>query len=191
MHCYVTLADYATIEVLQYQHKAGATGQLLVDTVNAYEYEAEQLLVGDTSPASGAYSATASPAPSEVFLPVLRQGDERRAHIVIIGTGAMAQSVAYTVAHLCHYPNYAEGGQRTRITFIGEGMEAWQQHLVASRPALLAMRWRMPPRFPTSSMWSGSLLMPPRRRPWRGASSRPRPTRCCVWWYARAMSGRP
>ena len=139
VHCYVTLADYATIEVLQYQRKAGATGQLLVDTVNAYEYEAEQLLVGDTSPASGAYSATASPAPSEVFLPVLRQGDERRAHIVIIGTGAMAQSVAYTVAHLCHYPNYAEGGQRTRITFIGEDMEAWQQHLVASRPALFAL----------------------------------------------------
>ena len=99
VHCYVTLADYATIEVLQYQRKAGATGQLLVDTVNAYEYEAEQLLVGDTSPASGADSATASAAPSEAFLPVLRQGDERRAHIVIIGTGAMAQSDGHVVAH--------------------------------------------------------------------------------------------
>lgn len=123
IHCFLTLRDYASTEVFQYL-KARPEGRLLlVDTVNEHEYMAEQLLVGSAN----------------TFTPVLRSGDTRRAHFVIIGTGAVAQAVAYTVAHICHYPGYAERGLRTRITFIAPGMAYWRDHLVASRPALFSL----------------------------------------------------
>lgn len=121
--CYMTIRDYTTTEVFQYL-KARPEGRLLlVDTINDNEYKAEQLLVNS----------------DRQFTPILRSGDKRRAHFVIVGTGPIAQAVAYTAAHICHYANYCEAGLRTLITFVGEDMEQWRDRLVASRPALFAM----------------------------------------------------
>lgn len=123
IHCYLTLRDYTSTEVFQYLKTRPEGRLLLVDTVNEHEYTAEQLLVGAAN----------------TFTPVLRSGDTRRAHFVIIGTGPVAQAVAYTAAHICHYPGYLERGLRTRITFIAPGMERWRDHLMASRPALFSL----------------------------------------------------
>lgn len=123
IRCFLTLRDYASTEVFQYLKTKPMGRLLLVDTINDYEYMAEQLLV-DTHRA---------------FTPVIRQGDSSKAHFIIIGTGPMAQAVAYTAAHICHYANYTERGTRTRITFIAKDMEQWRDHLMASRPALFAL----------------------------------------------------
>ena len=120
---YMTIRDFTTTEVFQYLKDRPEGRLLLVDTINDSEYRAEQLLV---DPARG-------------FTPVLREGDRRQAHFIVIGTGAVAQAVAYTAAHICHYASYREAGVRTRITFVGEGMERWRDHMVASRPALFAL----------------------------------------------------
>lgn len=130
--CYVTFADYTTTEVIQYSRQKPTESRLLVDTVNVYEYEAERLLVDD-------YRSCYSGQKYIEFLPGLDKEDKRHLHLLIVGTGRMAQAVAYTAAHLCHYPNFAECGARTLITFVGEDMRSWQQHLQASRPALFAM----------------------------------------------------
>ena len=120
---YMTISDYTTTEVFQYL-KARPNGRLLlIDTINENEYLAEQLLVDM----------------SREFVPVLREDDRRRAHFIIIGTGAVAQAVAYTAAHICHYASYNKAGVRTRITFVGESMAQWRDHMVASRPALFAL----------------------------------------------------
>lgn len=121
IHCYIIVNDHLTTEVFQYSKQKPGAQKLLVDVINDNEYQAEQLLV-DTP-----------------FLPRLRQGDSRLAQIVILGTNSIAQAVADTAAHLCHYPNFIEQGKRTVITFIGEGMEPFRNRLLAARPALFAM----------------------------------------------------
>lgn len=121
IHCYLSVRDHLTTEVLQYLKQKPEEGPLLVDVVNDNEYQAEQLLV-DTP-----------------FLPILRQGDSRQLQLFILGTGAVAQAVAYTAAHVCHYPSFSEQGRRTVITFVGEHMAQWRNDLIAARPALFAL----------------------------------------------------
>ena len=114
IHCYITLKEQASSEVFQYL-KQNETGHLLlVDVINDYEYAAEQLLVNTD------------------FLPVIRQGDDKTSHIIILGIGSVAQAVAYTAAHISHYPT----GKKTKITFIAEGMRKWMDDLVIARPGL-------------------------------------------------------
>lgn len=120
-HCYLSVHDYLTTEVLQYLKQKPNESHLLVDVVNDNEYQAEQLFV-DTP-----------------FLPILKQNDSRQMQLFILGTGAVAQAVAYTAAHLCHYPSFSEQGKRTIITFIGEDMAQWRNDLMAARPALFAL----------------------------------------------------
>lgn len=121
--CFLTLDSFNATEVFQYSKIKPKSNLLLVDTVNEYEYMAEQLLINEKTS----------------FLPIIKSGSDEQANIVIIGTGPMAQAIAYTVAHLCHYPNFTEKGIKTRITFIGSDMRNWKRHLEASRPTLFKM----------------------------------------------------
>lgn len=121
IHCYLTIEDQLTTEVFQYLKQKPEDKHLLVDVINESEYQAEQLLVGTS------------------FLPVIKQGENRHAHIIILGLGTVAQAVANTVAHICHYPSYPQYGKRTIITFIGENMKEWRDEMLASRPVLFEM----------------------------------------------------
>ena len=131
------LREQTSVEVFQYlklqgRDKYSASGQngwtatgknLLVDVLNEYECYAEMLLVNEEQP----------------FLPQIKESDNFRSHVVILGLGAMAQAVAYTVAHVSHYPNFIRTGKKTCITFIGEGCKHWMEELVASRPGLFEL----------------------------------------------------
>lgn len=117
IHCYITVNEQVSSEVFQYL-KQNQTGHLLlVDVINDYEFAAEQLLVNTD------------------FLPIIKQGEDKSSHIIIFGTGRVAQAVAYTVAHISHYPT----NSKTRITFIGEGMRKWMDDLVIARPGLFEL----------------------------------------------------
>lgn len=121
IHCYITLEDQTSTEIFQYSRIKGDGRLLLVDCINDYEHLAEQLLVNTS------------------FLPVIRQGESKQSHIVIIGTGPVAQAVAYTSAHISHYPSFTEKGMKTKITFIGDGMGKWMNKMLSSRPVLFEM----------------------------------------------------
>ena len=121
IHCYITVCEQSTVEIFQY-FKAKVSGRLLlVDIINDYEYEAEQLLVNTD------------------FLPIINSDSESYSQIIIIGTGPAAQAVAYTVAHLSHYPNYTTKGLKTCITFISKDMKEWMDKFVAARPGLFEL----------------------------------------------------
>lgn len=135
--CLLLLREQTSIEVFQYlklqgRDKHSAPGQngwtatgknLLVDVLNEYECYAEMLLVDAEFP----------------FLPQIKETDNFRSHVVILGHSAMAQAIAYTVAHMSHYPNFMRTGKKTCITFIGEGGKRWMEDLVASRPGLFEL----------------------------------------------------
>ena len=132
--CTLLLREQTCIEVFQYLKLQGrdkyasseqggwtATGKhLLVDVLNEHECFAEMLLVNEKFP----------------FLPIIKENDNVRSHVVIMGHSPMAQAIAWTVAHVSHYPNFVRTGKKTCITFIGEGGKEWMQELVSTRPGL-------------------------------------------------------
>lgn len=121
IHAYVTVKEHVTSEVMQCNKQKPNDRRLMVEVINDHEYQAEQLLVNTT------------------FLPVIRRGDTRQVQFFLIGTHGVAQAVAETLAHVCHYPSYQERGVRTVITFIGEDAPGLLDALKAARPALFAM----------------------------------------------------
>lgn len=121
IYCYLSISEIGTQEVFQYSRQTDTSHLLLVDIINDYEYYAEQLMVGTD------------------FLPIIKTGQDKTCHIIIIGTGKSAQSVAYTAAHICHYPSFTEFGRKTEITFIGTGMKKFKDMLIISRPHLFSM----------------------------------------------------
>ena len=50
-------------------------------------------------------------------------------HLVLLGASQMAYALAFTVAHVAHYPNYITRGLRTRITIVDPLMEEHSQFL--------------------------------------------------------------
>lgn len=132
--CILLLREQTCVEVFQYLKLQGrdkyasseqggwtATGKhLLVDVLNEHECFAEMLLVNEKFP----------------FLPIIKENDNFRSHVVIMGSCPMAQAIAYTVAQVSHYPNFVRTGKKTCITFIGDGGKDWMQELVSTRPGL-------------------------------------------------------
>lgn len=121
IYCYLSINETVTQEVFQYYLRNDTSHLLLVDIINDYEYYAEQLMVGTD------------------FLPVIKSGEAKTCHIIIVGTGKSAQSAAYTAAHICHYPSYSEFGRKSEISFVGTGMKTFRDMLIASRPHLFSM----------------------------------------------------
>lgn len=119
--------DYTTTEVIsRYTANGMENASLLVDFVNAHEYQAEQFL---------AYSD---------FLPAIKRDDERTLNLVVIGKSDMTRAVVSTVAHIAHYPNYAVCGGRTRINVVAENVEEWARDFMASHEGLfLLSRWTL------------------------------------------------
>ncbi len=121
IHCYITLEDMTSSEIFQYSRVKGAGHLLLVDCINDYEHLAEQLMVNTP------------------FLPVIKQGEDKQSHIIILGTGPVAQALAYAAAHISHYPNFTDKGIKTKITFIAGGMQKWMNKMISARPVLFEM----------------------------------------------------
>ena len=117
----MSISEIGTQEVFQYSRQTDTSHLLLVDVINDYEYYAEQLMVGTD------------------FLPIIKTGQDKTCHIIIIGTGKSAQSVAYTAAHICHYPSFTEFGRKTEISFIGTEVKEFKDMLIISRPHLFSM----------------------------------------------------
>ncbi len=122
IHCHLLLSNPSTSEILWYlkapeQNK----GHLLVDVFNEYEFMSEQLLVGTD------------------FLPTIREAENERLHVVLLGTGPIAQAVAFAVANVCHYPNFKRTNLKTCITFVDEDCEKWVDRLVVSRMGLFRL----------------------------------------------------
>lgn len=122
-HCYVTLRERTSFEVLYYQKLNFSNEHLLVDIINEYEFIAEQLLVEREN----------------LFLPVLGASDDKRSHVFLLGANAISSALAYTVAHISHYPNFASKGLRTCITIMDADCRSFMEELVSARPGLFEL----------------------------------------------------
>jgi len=121
--CFVSMEDGTSVEVFRYlsQTESSSDGSLSVDFVPSWEYQAEQLLV---------YTD---------FLPAIAKDSDKHSHIVILGRNVVAKALAFTAAHISHYPNFKEGQNRTMITFIAPGMRSFMESMVVSMKDLFSL----------------------------------------------------
>lgn len=113
--CYVTLEMHASLDIFQYLPNSSVS-RLRPEIIHTGDYIAEQLLV-DTQ-----------------FLPV--PSGEEYLHIVIAGSARAARSFASVAAHICHFPGFAEGKHRTRISFVDAGIRERMDQFVSNHQNL-------------------------------------------------------
>ncbi len=113
--CFLTLKDRLSSDILNYIPRQEGS-RLRAELINTDDYICEQLLV-DTD-----------------FIPVPRDGNIL--HIVISGSGSIAEAFALVAAQICHFPAFATSGVRTRISFINEGIRSRMDEFIAAHQNL-------------------------------------------------------
>ena len=101
--CYLMMEQSSTLSVFNYLKEEDAS-RLNIEAINESDYAAEQLMINTS------------------FLPVISRDDvQQRAHIVIVGNSDASHSFASVAAQICHYPNFKDYSNRTKITMVGYG----------------------------------------------------------------------
>lgn len=121
IHTYVVLTDTSTMEVISRTNKIMSSSTLKVDYINISEYQIEELIVGGD------------------FMPVIKENDTARAHFVIFGAGDKARTMAMTIAHNAHYPNFTKTHKRTRIDFVSDKAESLMRDLFITYEPMFRM----------------------------------------------------
>ena len=109
--CFLTLNDRLSVDILNHLPPRDGS-RLRAELIDTDDYLCEQLLV-DTD-----------------FIPV--PGNGRFLHIVISGSGGVAEAFALVSAQICHFPSFVSGGGRTRISFIDEGIRSSMDEFIAA-----------------------------------------------------------
>ena len=115
--CCVVMDSQTTMGIYHYSKESDneTAGNLHVDIVNANEYEAEQVLAGESFPCiDRSLDADGN------LVKGIRPDSDQSVHLVIFGLTQMGRAFATTAANLMHYPNFKGGEHRSRITFVGE-----------------------------------------------------------------------
>lgn len=110
VECYFLCSHLDTLRILQLQTEP-LPKQLHLTAMNTAESWAQRVLVNkDGYPALNRH-----PHPSGE--------DKEYVHLVLIGASQMSYALAFTTAHMAHYPNFITRGLRTRITIVDPQMD--------------------------------------------------------------------
>ena len=127
--CYFLCNHLNTLRILQLQTEP-LPPQLHLTVMNAPESWAQRVFVN-----------------KEGFPPLNRHecpsaNDEDYVHLVLFGASQMAYALAFTAAHIAHYPNYITKGLRTRITMIDPQMDIHSDFLRSHYASLFQLARR-------------------------------------------------
>lgn len=129
IECYFLCNHLNTLRILQLQTEP-LPAQLHLTVMNAPESWAQRVLVN-----------------CEGFPPLNRHehpgpDDKEYVHLVLLGASQMAYEMAFTTAHIAHYPNFITQGLRTRITIIDENMSVHSDFLRSHYASLFRLARR-------------------------------------------------
>ena len=134
VECYFLCNHLNTLRILQLQ-TSPLPPQLHLTVMNTSESWAQRVLVnGNGYPSLNRHEQPAA-------------DDKEYVHLVLLGASQMAYALAFTTAHVAHYPNYFSRGVRTRITVIDPKMEQHSEFLRSHYDSLFRlsrrtdMRW--------------------------------------------------
>ena len=134
--CCMVLESQTTMGIYHYTKASDneVDGNLQVDIVNANEYEAEQVLAGESFP-----SIDRSLNAAGEVVDGIGPDAEQSVHLVIFGLTQMGRAFATTAANLMHYPNFKDGKHRSRITFVGERIQKPMDDFISRYEGLFRM----------------------------------------------------
>ena len=129
IECYFLCNHLNTLRILQLQTEP-LPKQLHLTVMNAPESWAQRVLVnGEGFPPLNRHE---HPGPD----------DQEYVHLVLLGASQMAYEMAFTTAHVAHYPNFITQGLRTRITIIDEQMDLHSEFLRSHYASLFRLARR-------------------------------------------------
>lgn len=129
VECYFLCNQLNTLSILQLQTEP-LPPQLHLTVMNAPESWAQRVFVNrEGYPPLNHHSHPSA-------------DDEDYVHLVLIGSSQMAFALAFTAAHVAHYPNFITKGFRTRITMIDEQMDIQSDYLHSHYASLYSMSHR-------------------------------------------------
>lgn len=146
--CYMVFHDSTSLDVYKFisDVETSKGTSLKVDIIDANEYIAEQVLVVDHD------GKNVISYPEIDYRGIMMESDGRfkvisgigpdsgrHVHFVVSGTSDMARAMALTAAHICHFPNFKDGGNRTVITIVDKGVRAWMDGFISSLPGLFRL----------------------------------------------------
>ena len=129
--CYLLLERNASAYLFNALPKED-TSTMETTIMNRLDSVAQQLLIGDGG-MSNAFTLDRGAMSEESGLHV---------HLVVVGMTQMGYALATTAAHLCHYPNFKEGGKhpkRTVITFIDPAADEERKFFKGRYPGLFEL----------------------------------------------------
>ena len=136
IECYFLCHHLSTLRILQLQTEP-LPPQLHLTVMNMPESWAQRVLVnGEGYPPINRH---ASPSVD----------DKEYVHLVLLGASQMAYALAFTAAHVAHYPNYITRRLRTRITIVDPQMDIHSEFLRSHYASLFRLahrthiRWEM------------------------------------------------
>lgn len=140
INCYLILQDTASLDVFKYVKDSETTENtdLRVDVIDSNEYISEQVLVADHDGKDEYgfpkidYREIVKEGKSFKLIPGIREQDDIHVHVVIAGMTDMARAMALTSAHICHFPNFKNGQNRTVITMADVEMKDKMYGFVSS-----------------------------------------------------------
>ena len=138
IECYFLCNHLNTLRILQLQTQP-LPPHLHLTVMNTCESWAQRVLVND-----GTYPSLNR---HEHYSP----DDKEFVHLVLLGASQMAYAMAFTAAHMGHYPNYIKQGIRSRITFIDPQMDIHSDFLRSHYASLFHLarrshiRWEQTP----------------------------------------------
>ena len=127
--CYFLCNHLNTLRILQLQTEP-LPSTLHLTVMNTSESWAQRVLING----EGYPSLNRHPVPSA--------DDKEVVHLVLLGISQMAYALAFTAAHVAHYPNFIKQGLRTRITFIDPNMDVHSDFLSSHYASLFRLSHR-------------------------------------------------
>ena len=116
IECYFLCNHLNTLRILQLQTEP-LPEQLHLTAMNTAESWAQRVLVNrDGYPTLNRHEHPSGE-------------DKDYVHLVLLGASQMAYALAFTAAHVAHYPNYITRALRTRITIVDPQMDEHSQFL--------------------------------------------------------------
>ena len=129
MECYLLCNHLNTLRILQLQTEP-LPKQLHLTVMNAPESWAQRVLVNQAG------------FPPLYRKPAISADDTEYVHLVLLGCSQMAYAMAFSAAHIAHYPNYLTHGCRTRITLIDAEMDLHSDFLRSHYDSLFRLSRR-------------------------------------------------
>lgn len=129
VECYFLCNHLNTLRIMQLQ-TAPLPWQLHLTVMNTPESWAQRVLVNG----NGYPSLNHHQSPSA--------DDTDYVHLVLLGASQMAYALAFTAAHVAHYPNYITRGLRTRITIVDPQMDIHSEFLRSHYDSLFRLSRR-------------------------------------------------